>query len=237
MNNESSRLMELYIRRVLREVQAGQATRDRIHSQLEDHILCAVEDSWQEPEIAVRQAVKELGDPVAVGREFNRAYAIHMGFADLARIIGPWLVAPALALAFYLDLVGYNFIFPSWALLLNCSLYAGLAGSYIGNRFSKKSLCIYSCALPSVVFLCLYGAASYMTFQLKSGSWFAVRVMSRGVETLICAGVWAVVFTLSCLWEYSEVAFSSSQRRTFQCLTFVVSICGLCGLLGLLPIF
>ena len=68
MNTESNRLMELYIRKVLREVQAGKPTKTKIRSQLEDHILCAVEDSDLPPEKAVKQAVKSLGGPIAIGK-------------------------------------------------------------------------------------------------------------------------------------------------------------------------
>ncbi|MBE6991716.1 MAG: hypothetical protein E7430_03945 [Ruminococcaceae bacterium] len=233
MNTESNRLMELYIRKVLREVQAGKPTKNKIRSQLEDHILCAVEDSHLPPEKAVKQAVKGLGDPITIGKEYNRTYAIHMGFADWARLMGPWLVAPLFALAFILDLIEYNIIFSSWVLLSKSGLYALITGTFIGERFSKKTLCIYSCILPPIVFLAAVAAAHYATYVLHSGAFNVLRIMSRDLETIIGAVLWVFIFSMSCLWQYSEIAFTTHKRKTFQSLVLVILVSLMCVFLGL----
>ena len=231
MNTESNRLMELYIRKVLREVQAGKPTKNKIRAQLEDHILCAVEDSHLPPEKAVKQAVKALGDPIAIGKEYNRTYAIHMGFADWARLIGPWLVAPTFALGLILDAP------LMWSNLVQVALYSIITGAFFGQRFSKKTLCIYSCLLPPIAMVIWFAASIHINMvelaayepslqEITADMFFRYRYF------LITIPLWMIGFTLSCLWRYGEIAFTERRRKDFQYCTFLILAVALCGFLG-----
>lgn len=194
MNADSLRLIDLYIRRVLREVRAGKETKEKIRAQLEEHIWCTLEDTGDYSPASVKTAIANMGAPITVGKSFNDSYAIYMSPLDWAQVIFPWLLTP---LCFFVGLLRSI----PWAEYLITALYAMLCGVILGKRFSKWPLCVYSCLLP-LLYPALIAAIPNLRYQL--------------IDVIPVTVIWIVVFSLSCLWCYGEIALSIKVRKILQ---------------------
>lgn len=210
MNAEGLRLIDLYIRRVLREVRAGKETREKIKNQLEEHIWCTLEDTGDYSVPAVKATIANMGSPITVGKSFNESYQVYMSIADWAQVIFPWLLAPLCVLAGWLR--------PTlWAGYLFTAIYAMLCGVVLGKRFPKWPLCVYSCLLP--LLLPALAAIPSLNHHL--------------IEVVPITVIWIVVFPLSCLWCYGEIALSIKVCRIVQGAAAAAACACLCLVFGL----
>lgn len=210
MNAEGLRLIDLYIRRVLREVRAGKETKEKIKGQLEEHIWCTLEDTGDYSVPAVKTAIANLGSPITVGKSYNESYQVYMSIVDWTQVIFPWLLAPLCVLA--------GLLRPTlWAGYLFTAIYAMLCGVILGKRLSKWPLCVYSALLP--LLLPALAAIPSLRHYLA--------------ELIPIAVIWVAVFSLSCLWCYGEIALTIRVRKIVQGASAAIACACLCLVFGL----
>jgi hypothetical protein len=218
---ETQRAAEFYIRKVLREVQAGKETKDQITEELRDHIASAIEEEADQKN-PIAQVVKRMGSPRLVGKQYNKCYAVFKTPWDWFRQAAPY-VTPFIPLWFIAYQSGSK---PLWVTLVIIAFLAFFFGRLLGKKLIRWQACVWTAVLPLLFPL----ISLYLSIHAY-GLFIHLPAINFADAMLSCVA-WALIFSLGCFLTYGEAAFSLHRINRIKSAILAAAFILLCFCVG-----